>query len=134
MIDDVMAARTPRFVKTAGNMRTVDNAALSRARRVAGLKDYVTNIPAPEIITSYHELWHVEQSFRMARSRNSHGLLPRCRHSRHPLGESDPPPNPGCFTSPRPPEEPGEHPRPLVRTIPSAAVAKEMAMTTCRIT
>ena len=33
-----------------------------------GLKGYVTNIPAHlmgagEVVSSYHELWHVEQSF-----------------------------------------------------------------------
>lgn len=37
------------------------------------MKGYVTNItaaimPAAEIISSYHDLWHVEQSFRMSKS------------------------------------------------------------------
>ena len=37
-----------------------------------GLKGYVTNIPARlmgagEVVSSYHELWHVEQSFRMSK-------------------------------------------------------------------
>ena len=37
-----------------------------------GLKGYVTNIPAHlmdagEVVSSYHELWHVEQSFRMSK-------------------------------------------------------------------
>ena len=37
-----------------------------------GLKGYVTNIPArlmdaAEVVSSYHELWHVEQSFRMSK-------------------------------------------------------------------
>ncbi len=45
----------------------------SRARRLAGLKGYVTNItanvmPAAEIVSSYHALWKVEQSFRMSKS------------------------------------------------------------------
>ena len=36
------------------------------------LKGYVTNIPsrlmgAGEVVSSYHELWHVEQSFRMSK-------------------------------------------------------------------
>ena len=40
---------------------------------LAGLKGYVTNIPATvmpatEVITSYHDLWHVEQSFRMSKT------------------------------------------------------------------
>jgi transposase len=38
-----------------------------------GLKGYVTNIPAQlmpagEVIDSYHDLWHVEQSFRMSKT------------------------------------------------------------------
>ena len=37
-----------------------------------GLKGYVTNIPAHlmdagEVVSSYHELWHVEASFRMSK-------------------------------------------------------------------
>src|SRR4029077_12141373 len=66
-------ARTPRFVKTTNGSRTLDEAALTRARRLAGLKGYVTNIgadvmPAGEVIASYHDLWHVEQSFRMSKT------------------------------------------------------------------
>lgn len=67
------AARTPRFVKVDGGAKTLDEKALARAHAVEGLKGYVTNIPAelmpaPEVIASYHELWHVEQSFRMSKS------------------------------------------------------------------
>ena len=66
-------ARTPRFVKTSNGARTLDEASLARARRLEGLKGYVTNIPvevmpAGEVIASYHELWHVEQSFRMSKT------------------------------------------------------------------
>jgi hypothetical protein len=67
------SARSPRFVKTRNGDRSVDEASLARARRLAGLKGYVTNIeaaimPAAEIIASYHDLWHVEQSFRMSKT------------------------------------------------------------------
>jgi hypothetical protein len=67
------AARTPRFVRTTGDARSLDETALARARRLVGLKGYVTNIPAHlmpagEVIASYHELWHVEQSFRMSKT------------------------------------------------------------------
>jgi len=66
-------ARTPRFVKTTNGSRSLDEAALRRARGLVGLKGYVTNIPdhlmpAAEVIASYHDLWHVEQSFRMSKS------------------------------------------------------------------
>lgn len=67
------AARTPRFVKTSNGARTLDEASLARAARLVGLKGYVTNIPAAlmpasEIIGSYHDLWQVEQSFRMSKT------------------------------------------------------------------
>lgn len=67
------AARTPRFVKTRNGAAELDEKALERARRLVGLKGYVTNIPATlmpagEVIGSYHDLWHVEQSFRMSKT------------------------------------------------------------------
>jgi hypothetical protein len=73
VIEGQKAARTPRFVKTSGGARSLDEASLARARQLAGLKGYVTNIPANvmaagEVIGSYHDLWHVEQSFRMSKT------------------------------------------------------------------
>lgn len=67
------SARAPRFVRTANGSRSLDQASLDRARRLVGLKGYVTNIPADqaaagEIIADYHDLWHVEQSFRMSKT------------------------------------------------------------------
>jgi hypothetical protein len=66
-------ARKPRFVKTSTKGLSLDTVALARARRLAGLKGYVTNIPAniasaTEIITHYHDLWHIEQSFRISKN------------------------------------------------------------------
>lgn len=67
------AAHKPRFVKTAGDGNVLDEASLARAYRLVGLKGYVTNVPtelmpAAEVIASYHDLWHVEQSFRMSKT------------------------------------------------------------------
>jgi hypothetical protein len=67
------AARTPRFVKTTDGTTVLDEASLARERALVGLKGYVTNIPATlmpatEVIGSYHDLWHVERSFRMTKS------------------------------------------------------------------
>lgn len=67
------ASRTPRFVKSRNGTQTLDEASLTRARGLVGLKGYVTNIPADlmpasEVIASYHDLWHVEQSFRMSKT------------------------------------------------------------------
>jgi len=60
-------------VKVRGDDRTIDEASLARAQSLVGLKGYVTNVPvtvmpAAEIIAKYHDLWHVEKSFRMSKS------------------------------------------------------------------
>ncbi len=73
VVDGDKTARTPRFVTIKGDARTLDEASLARARRLVGLKGYVTNIPATvmtpdQVIGSYHDLWHVEQSFRMTKT------------------------------------------------------------------
>jgi hypothetical protein len=67
------AARTPRFVAVRNGSHQLDTASLERARRLVGLKGYVTNIDAAtmraaDVIASYHDLWHVEASFRMSKS------------------------------------------------------------------
>ena len=73
VVDGDKPARTPRFVTTRNGAQQLDEASLARARRLVGLKGYVTNIdaslmPAAEVIASYHDLWHVEASFRMSKS------------------------------------------------------------------
>ena len=67
------SARTPRFVKNTNGSKSLDEASLARARNLVGLKGYVTNIAADvmgasEVIGSYHDLWAVEQSFRMSKT------------------------------------------------------------------
>ena len=73
VISGAKSARTPRFVKNAGGTPALDEKALARARKLAGLKGYVTNIPVSvmppaQVISCYHDLWHVEQSFRMSKT------------------------------------------------------------------
>ncbi len=73
VVEGEKSARSPRFVKTSNGAKTLDEASLARARRLVGLKGYVTNIPANlmdagEVIASYHDLWTVEQSFRMSKT------------------------------------------------------------------
>jgi hypothetical protein len=46
---------------------------LARAQSLVGLKGYLTNLDATvmaaaEVIGKYHDLWHVERSFRMTKS------------------------------------------------------------------
>jgi Transposase DDE domain len=73
IVDGDKPAKKARFVKTTGQHATLDDVSLKRAEGLVGLKGYVSNItagvmPAGEVIASYHELWHVEQSFRMSKS------------------------------------------------------------------
>jgi|SRR5690625_4443851 len=65
--------RGARFVKTTASGRTLDEAGIELSRSLVGLKGYVTNIPAgtmpaAEVLASYHDLWRVEQSFRMSKT------------------------------------------------------------------
>jgi Transposase DDE domain len=73
VISGAKSARTPRFVKNAGGNPALDEKALARARKLAGLKGYVTSLPVSvmppgEVIGRYHDLRHVEQSFRMSKT------------------------------------------------------------------
>ena len=62
-----------RFVKFTDAAPEVDWALVERARSLAGIKGYVTNIAAevmdgPAIVSAYTDLYQVERSFRMAKS------------------------------------------------------------------
>jgi hypothetical protein len=72
IIDGSKPVKSTRFVTISGDDRTLDEASLARARKLVGLKGYVTNVPAAdmpaiEVISKYHDLWHVEASFRMSK-------------------------------------------------------------------
>ena len=92
VIDGDKAAHKPRFVQKAGGAWRLDQASLARARRVSGLKGYVTNMPVTlmppeEVIASYHDLWHVEASFRI--SKNDLAARPFLCRRRHRNGYAD---------------------------------------------
>lgn len=63
-----------KFVKAgAKDNHQLDQERIERARRLLGVKGYCTNIPVEEldnasVIARYHDLWHVEKAFRMAKS------------------------------------------------------------------
>jgi transposase len=62
-----------RFLKVTGATKELDQATIDRARQLAGLKGYVTNLPVVKmpgqaVISAYHDLWKVEASFRMTKS------------------------------------------------------------------
>jgi len=71
--DGTRPLRKDRFVKLTGTRPSVDQALVDRARQLAGLKGYVSNIPAArltgnEVVAAYHDLFQVERSFRMAKT------------------------------------------------------------------
>jgi hypothetical protein len=73
IVDGEKKAKSARFVKVRGDDRSIDEASLARALSLVGLKGYVTNVPvavmpAAEVIAKYHDLWHVEKSFRMSKT------------------------------------------------------------------
>jgi hypothetical protein len=66
-----------RFIALDGAAKSINRELEARARDLAGLKGYVTNLAAcPDgtpvtsdfVIGSYHELWNIEKSFRMSKS------------------------------------------------------------------
>ncbi|NQD39368.1 IS1634 family transposase [Glutamicibacter halophytocola] len=62
-----------RFLKVTGAEKELDEKVIERARMLAGLKGYVTNlpldiVPATKVIGAYRDLWQVEASFRMTKS------------------------------------------------------------------
>jgi len=62
-----------RFLNVTGAERDLDEKIVERARMLAGLEGYVTNlpvetVPATQVISAYHDLWQVEASFRMTKS------------------------------------------------------------------
>ena len=73
IVDGDKTVKGVRFVKNTAKGQSLDEKSLQRARALVGLKGYVTNIDAAtmsagEVIGKYHDLWHVEQSFRMSKT------------------------------------------------------------------
>jgi transposase len=69
-VDGTTPVKRNRFIKITGATTTVNRELEAKARALAGLKGYVTNIdnPTPElVIGAYHQLWRIEQSFRMSK-------------------------------------------------------------------
>jgi Transposase DDE domain len=59
-----------RFIKLVGADKSVNRALEAKARTLAGLKGYITNVPgasAEFVIVAYHRLFQIEASFRMSK-------------------------------------------------------------------
>lgn len=65
IIDGEPKPKAARFVKTKGSTKVIDESSYDKAVGLAGWNGYVTNIEAKamaarEVVSSYHDLWHVE--------------------------------------------------------------------------
>jgi hypothetical protein len=59
-----------RFITLTGASKSVNRALEAKARTLAGIKGYVTNLDNPSaefVIDAYHRLWRIEKSFRMSK-------------------------------------------------------------------
>ena len=65
------AVKRNRFVQLTGAKKAINRGLETKVRALAGLKGYVTNLPAPTpefVMGAYHQLWQIEHSFRMSKS------------------------------------------------------------------
>jgi hypothetical protein len=72
--EQAVAGKAPvkrnRFIQLTDTTKTVNRDLEAKARALAGIKGYVTNLPdttAEFVITSYHQLFNIEKSFRMSK-------------------------------------------------------------------
>ena len=60
-----------RFVKKAKDLKySINTELISKAEKLEGIKGYITNTTLDEqtVIDRYHDLWHIENSFRITKS------------------------------------------------------------------
>ncbi len=59
-----------RFLKTAGQITSLNQDLIAKAEKLEGIKGYLTNTGLPEqtVIDRYHDLWRIENSFRITKS------------------------------------------------------------------
>jgi Transposase DDE domain len=65
------AVKRNRFVQLTGATKSINRDLEAKARALAGLKGYVTNLQTPTaeyVMGAYHQLWQIEKSFRMSKS------------------------------------------------------------------
>ena len=70
IISGKTADRKAKFLNVKTKEKKLNQELIAKAKALAGIKGYVTNlaIPDDQVISYYHQLWHVEQSFRMSKS------------------------------------------------------------------
>jgi Transposase DDE domain len=69
-VDGRAPVKRNRFIKLTGASKSVNRDLEAKARGLAGLKGYTTNLTSvtPQfVIDTYHQLWRIEKSFRMSK-------------------------------------------------------------------
>jgi transposase len=69
-INGQIPASRMKFVSVSPKSKQLNQKLIDKARALAGIKGYVTNldIPDEEVIAYYHQLFQIEATFRMAKS------------------------------------------------------------------
>ncbi|MBG9350788.1 hypothetical protein ABMV07_10575 [Corynebacterium belfantii] len=72
-VNETTPTRLPRFVSKAGTKLSVNEEAYDKALSLASWKGYVTSISqeqlsSRDVMSFYHELYHIENAFRMAKT------------------------------------------------------------------
>ena len=65
-----VSVKRNRFIKLTGADKSINRDLEAKARALAGIKGYTTNLTSqtPEfVIGAYHHLWRIEKSFRMSK-------------------------------------------------------------------
>jgi hypothetical protein len=88
ILNGTAAVKRARFLSVATKEKKLNQALIDKARALAGIKGYVTNLKTSQasdaqIIAYYHQLWRVEQSFRM--SKNDLRARPIFHHKREAI-------------------------------------------------
>ena len=70
IISGKITVHKAKFLSLKTKDKQLNQKLIEKAKALAGIKGYVTNlaIPDEQVIASYHQLWHIEQSFRMSKS------------------------------------------------------------------
>jgi hypothetical protein len=70
IISGKITVHKAKFLSAKTKEKKLNQTLIDKAKALVGVKGYVTNLNLPDeqVITAYHQLWHVEQSFRMSKS------------------------------------------------------------------
>ena len=69
-VDGHAPVKRNRYIQLAGATKSVNRTLEAKTRALAGWKGYTTNLTSASstfVIDAYHQLWHIEKSFRMSK-------------------------------------------------------------------